>query len=52
MKLDGVERNVDSVKVNVYSVLGRGRVMPKLGMRICARTIARIRQHADKDHSG
>ena len=37
-------------EVRLYIVLGRVRVMPKLGIYTCARTIARIRQHADKEH--
>ena len=56
---DGVEREDGSARANVYTiVLGRVREILKLGMHICklgmyirARTIARIQQHADKEHS-
>ena len=34
----------------VYSVLGRVSVMQKLRVQVCARTITRVQQHADKDH--
>ena len=52
------ERKDDSAGGNVYMVSGRFRAMLKLGMNICklgmyicALTIATMRQHADKEHS-
>ena len=44
------------MRADVYIVLYRSsvcraRVMPELGLYICARTIASIRQHANKEHS-
>ena len=36
--------------INVYIGSDSVRAMPKMGMYICARTIARTRQHADKEH--
>ena len=45
-----VEENNDSVRVKVYIAFGRIRVRARLGMCICARTTARIRRHADKEH--
>ena len=46
----GVERKDDIIRDSVYIVSGRVRVIPKLGMYVGARTIARMRQHADKEH--
>ena len=48
-KVGRVERKDGNVGVNIYSILSRV-MMPKLGEYICARTIARIRQHANKEH--
>ena len=48
--LKHVEGNGDSVGVNVYIVFNRVRMRARLGMCICARTTARIRQHADEDN--
>ena len=39
-----------SVRVKVDIVFSSFRVRASLGMRICARTTARIRRHADKEH--
>ena len=48
VKLGG-ERKDDSVRLNII-VSDRVRIMSKLGMYICTRTIARVRQHVDKEH--
>ena len=46
-----VEVNDDSARVNVYVVfVYMVRARARLGMCICARTTARIRQHGDKEH--
>ena len=51
LKLLGqVEGNDGSVRVKVDIVFGRVHVRTSLRMRICARTTARIRWHADKEH--
>ena len=47
--LGQVQRNDGSVRFKVF-VFGRVRVGARLGIYICARTIARIRRHADKKH--
>ena len=38
------------MRVDVYIVLCRARVIPKLEMCICVRTIARIWQHVDNEN--
>ena len=38
------------IYIYIYIVLGRVPVMPKLRLYICALTVARIREHADKEH--
>ena len=52
VKFGGVERKDDSVRLNICMVLARNWDLHlQLRLYICARTIARMRHHSDKEYS-